>query len=324
METKNEKDLRELEFYELRKKAKDNKPMTQDELKKLNSYKTRDIVNQVLRIFGLAAALFVFVLTFDIFSEGTIWGVFSGRCMHYWKTLIDADCLRILWEIFRNDTGIAVFGCIIMTIIHLAICIGIAYLLAFSIRDIYGFFKKIFMSPIKLVKGVGETAKDSVTPELSETTKSLFEKKTEEKAAVRGRRKEATKTAEVIKPSKTVEAKKTETKVESKTEVKKEEPKEEGFTSEELDRMLKGETLEEIRGKKGKVEEKHEEAKTDVPEVKEEVIEEAVETVPEVEEPKSLGLDDKVVEPEVFEPEKRKEAQLSEFEKNLQRLQGKK
>lgn len=272
---KTEKSIKELEYYELKRKAQENKPMTQDELKRLQSYKTREVVNQVLRVFGLLTSMFIFVLTFDIFAEGAIWGVFSGKCGDFWNTMIDFGYVNILWAIFNpTREAVMVLGCILMSIIHIALCIAIIYLLAFSIRDIYGFIKKLLASPIKLVKDVGGAAKESISTEVTDKNgKNLLfpEKKTEKKTITRKR-----KTVVESAP------------IEMGQSIEIPEVSESAFSNEELDRMLKGESLEDIR----KSQEKPEES--------------------------SLGLDDKIAEPveEVIE----KRVEENDFEKNLSRI----
>lgn len=245
MDTKNEKDLREIEFLELRKKEKENKLMTATEMKKLSSYRTRELVNQVLRVLGLFATVFIFILTFDIFSEGAIWGVFSGRCEGFWQTLIHPNgvggsegYLRILWMMFTDDKAITVFGCLMMTIVHVGLCVIMGYLFAYSIRDLIGFIKRLVASPVTLIKEVGKTAQESVALEMSEEQrKALAEKK--KKAATPKKKKPVVK--------------------------KIEEPVEErAYTDEELNRMLQGETLEDIKRDR------------ELAEAKEEVVEEPV------------------------------------------------
>jgi len=230
---------------EIEKKVKEKKPMTTEELDFYKQTQEKEITNSILRVLGLFTLIFLIVcLVIGLYclSFGSDTSSFDGLFAlagTLWHNMLSAGATG--WEFFQG-TGIVIAG-IVLWIATVFVAIWSIFTLMYAIRDLFKVIKHFFKATGISLAGIATTAKESVETIVSSNKEELREEDlvTEKKSRKRRTKKELFEEEE----KKVVEEPKV-TKEEHKKEVKEAEPTVfDQMTTEELDKLLKGEISEE-------------------------------------------------------------------------------
>lgn len=222
---------------EEKKKAQQNDEkkilLTAEEFEKKQRLETKNRINKITRVFGVfAIILLVYAGIFDPLFELSFFGaIFDREAFDYgWEALYKGPGIGDHWaegnkpildDPFQFGPWIGQLG---LTLAFIAIIIVGIYFLTYCIVDVVDLFKVIFKSSKDITRSLSTNVK-STMPEIDEKEKKkprLFSKK-EENALIKEDK------PEKEKPQKR----------------RKEEPPQEleGYTSEELDALLRGENI---------------------------------------------------------------------------------
>lgn len=243
---------------ELFRKEKAKELMTYDEIQALNREKSKDLTNQILRVLGLFTALVLVILAVGCFlypfsilnfipTKGgwgmdgdTFWALTSHFPVYSHGAWHDVGWS--LSQVLRGDPGfIDVFYFmsfwtipVIATIGLIAIVIYAAYIVAYNVKDLINVIKHFFNRAGYVVSDIADAGRESV----SETTDGQKKKKTTKKTTKKLPEEIKEAINEVPVPDLEVGRKEENTTVG-------------GYSTEELDALLRGETLPEKKEEAG-------------------------------------------------------------------------
>lgn len=228
--------------------------LTEEEYARKSRQKTKDSMNRVLRVVGLISSFLLiyiglfdamfelsyFGLIFDKESHNIIWEILSGN---YGRDLVDAaPALGTLIENPIFDDPLRFYSWLpklMFTIVLILAVIGTIYLAVYNIVDIIAMIKSFLRSGLDVASDLTGTVRDSVREDMEKDKKerrksvsSLFAKNkdVEDEFTVPGDQVEETPKKENKKPK------------------RRKEKKEDfgGLTSEEMDILLNGGSLEDL------------------------------------------------------------------------------
>lgn len=171
---------------ELFKKEKNKEPMTYEEVEALKREKQKDLTNQILRISGLFAILFVVILAvgcflypfslFNLFGKSRFWDCYNHFPVHAggaWRTLSDVIDTVVHSGVYQ-DTGesvgfIDVFYMIgswtipvLATVGFVAIILYAVYIVVYNIRDLISVIRHFIHRVGNVTSDISSTAVESV------------------------------------------------------------------------------------------------------------------------------------------------------------------
>jgi hypothetical protein len=270
---------------ELYRKEKAKEKMTYEELDALQREKTKDLTNQILRVLGLLTALVIVILAIGTFlypySIFNWWGKttfvdavrdftvhVSATNAEGGKEMITVSIKEILDMVYLGSTTVRGYVCsvgfievfysigfwtipVIATVGFISIIIYAAYIVAYNIRDLIAVIKHFFKRAGYVVSDVAVTAAEGIDSQVDKKKKRTTTKKSS--------------------PKKEVEE------VEIVTTRREEKAKDDtvgGYTPEQLDALLEGKSIDEVKAmtpaEEKSEETKNEEAKPADTETKEE------------------------------------------------------
>lgn len=169
--------------------------LTQDEYRALLRADKRDRINQILRGAGIIFIIILYLVMAEFLFEISIFGAIfpNTRDEHFkfWK-FVTTDVGTVIWD---DGTPMSGSGKIFddwwqmgpllpklgLSIVLVLATVGIGFLIAYSISDIIGIIKNMFIVTHKTVKDIGEIAQEGISEELGtevvprKKTKKLFE-----------------------------------------------------------------------------------------------------------------------------------------------------
>lgn len=167
--------------------------LTQDEYRALLRADKRDRINQILRGAGIIFIIILYLVMAEFLFEISIFGAIfpNTRVEHtdFWNFvstgIIDPDVEtkltpsgRIFDDWWQMGPLLPKLG---LSIVLVLATVGIGFLIAYSISDIIGIIKNMFIVTHKTVKDIGEIAQEGISEELGtevvprKKTKKLFE-----------------------------------------------------------------------------------------------------------------------------------------------------
>lgn len=203
--------------------------LTEEEYEKIARQKRKEKLNRISRVAGVVALLLLmYAGCLDTIFEMSFFGWMFAREEHrqIWEALVQ---LNIFDDFFEFGTWLPKIG---ITCLFVAIIISMIYLLTFNIIDFVLFFKQFIKSTKALTKELTIGIKEGA----EETKKDLDEKPRKKKKSLFSRD--------------DLDENEKDTKKEKKKKEKKEEPLMEGYTEEQLNALLAGETIDVPEGQK--------------------------------------------------------------------------
>ena len=170
--------------------------LTQDEYRALLRADKRDRINQILRGAGIIFIIILYLVMAEFLFEISIFGAIFPNTrdehVYFWKfvTTDIADVIipdvetkltpsgRIFDDWWQMGPLLPKLG---LSIVLVLATVGIGFLIAYSISDIIGIIKNMFIVTHKTVKDIGEIAQEGISEELGtevvprKKTKKLFE-----------------------------------------------------------------------------------------------------------------------------------------------------
>lgn len=214
---------------------------TEEEYERLAREKFKTRLNQISRVFGIITILLlIYVAVFDPLFEGSFFGaLFCNEEYHaYWNVMSAQDGIGPGFKIWDDPlqfyiTWVPALG---YTLVLIAVATFAGYLITYSVADLIGFFKQIFIS-------IHDAGKDLKSGLVEGVNKEIGPVKAKKKRKPLFGRKNDDETDPTTEDNET----KTETK---KPEKKRRREKELGldedqpeYTSDQLDILLAGGTL---------------------------------------------------------------------------------
>lgn len=186
--------------------------LTEEEYEKIRRVKTKEQINRILRICGL---IFAFLLLtgglFDPLFELSYFGFMADKEVH-------KSAWQYLYESRIFDDGME-FGDwlpkLTITFALIVGAIGVVYLIAYNVIDIINMIKNFFNVGADISKELTSTVKESITSERKKRKKFLDETDETESILMKEKPKRKKKQVDEL----------------------------DGFTSDELDRLLSGENI---------------------------------------------------------------------------------
>ena len=142
-------------------------------------------LNQILRGFGLVAIILFYLIAVELFFEPSLFGlIFTPKEFHaFWYFVQHTG--QIAGAINNETTKIfddwlqwgAWFPVVFVTAIEILITVGVFYIIAYSIRDIFGIVKNLITSAKGTVVELSTVVKDN----FEEETKDIQPKKAKKK-----------------------------------------------------------------------------------------------------------------------------------------------
>ena len=184
-------------------------------------------LNQILRGFGLVAIILFYLIAVELFFEPSLFGlIFTPKEFHaFWyfvshtgeitnaidnETILGAELIdTIPWITEIKETATVFddwlqwgtwFPVTFVTAIEIMITVGVFYIVAYSVRDIFGIIKNLITSARGTVVELSTVVKDN----FEEETKDIQPKKSRKKVK---KEKESDVDAEVKKETKTADLK---------------------------------------------------------------------------------------------------------------------
>lgn len=168
--------------------------LTQDEYKALLRADKRDRINQILRGAGIIFIIILYLVMAEFLFEFSIFGAIfpNTRDEHlsFW-TFVTTDVSEIGIPFGPDGRSGKIFddwwqmGPLLpklgLSIVLVLATVGIGFLIAYSISDIIGIIKNMFIVTHKTVKDIGEIAQEGISEELGtevvpkKKTKKLFD-----------------------------------------------------------------------------------------------------------------------------------------------------
>lgn len=242
--------------------------LTEEEFNKKQRNKTRENINRVTRIFGVISILAIVILGILPFIRLSLFGLIfdhvGGGYRSSWGAIALSGNLDFYFNMFGMRTSQSInlsqignvsegyqallngaewLFTIFITVVIIMLFLAMVYLLAYNIADLIQFFKVFIRATRDLAVDLGGIAKDSVEV----GTEKKFPKK-EKKSLLKAKKAEPVVVDESIKNEKKDLFEDEPLMVEENGKRRKVQDKKPeavgGYTSEELDRLLRGETLE--------------------------------------------------------------------------------
>lgn len=204
------------------KDEKENLLMTQEEFDRRQRLAIKENINRVLRIAGLVGILFlVSVGIIPLFQLSVFGLIFTKEIYHSsWDTIMSNN------EWLRMMMGNEWLVVVLLTIILFAIILGVVYLVTYNIVDLIVFFKNIGKGFKNATEDLRGTVKDTMTDDLIVEKKPIKKEKKEEK-------KEKEKAKKEVVKQQPESGRRSEKEVDDLT----------GLSSEQLDALLRGESI---------------------------------------------------------------------------------
>jgi hypothetical protein len=157
---KGEKTMDEKEMLKAAK-ATPNSEMTPELQKYLAEarQRTKEKINTILRALGLIGAVLIFLVTFDVLYEGTLFAAIFSRAdfKAYWDAMTLGKFYDD-WLYWRTWLPVT-----LLTAILVSLFIMMAYVIAFNVRDLIATIRNFF--------GIGEDVTKELTGELRDVAK---------------------------------------------------------------------------------------------------------------------------------------------------------
>lgn len=243
--------------------------LTEEEYNKIARAKTREKINIVTRVIGILAILAIVILgMIPVFCLSVFgWLFIRDIYITAWQGIGNSGAIKMLCYMMGSPDGTYYPGCewlgtVFLSLIIIGVTLGMIYLLTYNIADLIQFFKSFYISTRDLIRDIKGVAKDSVDTGVDRNV-SKEQKKLEKEEAKRQKIEEKRK-AEEEKQAEKLAAKKEKEEapknlfagapleditIETKEDPKPEEKKRKveqpvgGYTTEELDALLRGEQI---------------------------------------------------------------------------------
>ena len=171
---------------------------------KLDLKKRKEKINQVLRVFGLFVALFLFVVGFQLFWRGSLFGLIgigsTAKWVAYWVEIAPTACsLLVVMMIGVNPTAaniaaniglICWIPALLYSVIEIALFFGCIYLLSYNIKDLIDLIKNVGHGTVFITKDAldsiarenlpKETISERINKSKAKKKHTLFGKKDDE------------------------------------------------------------------------------------------------------------------------------------------------